>query len=71
VSAGSIVLAPNVGEDFVGWSPPTGGDRGLGVVGPRALRHEMGVFGCSSIRGVYYADIGCGSKTLRWASVSE
>jgi hypothetical protein len=31
----------------------------------------MGVFGCSSIRGVCNADIGCGAKTLRWASVQE
>ena len=32
VSAGSMVMAPNVGEDFVRWSPPRGGDRGLGIV---------------------------------------
>jgi dipeptidase E len=32
VSAGSMVMAPNVGEDFVRWNPPTGGDRALGVV---------------------------------------
>jgi len=32
VSAGSLVMAPNVGEDFVGWKPPTGGDRALGLV---------------------------------------
>ncbi|MBA2396128.1 MAG: Type 1 glutamine amidotransferase-like domain-containing protein [Ktedonobacteraceae bacterium] len=32
VSAGSMVMAPNVGEDFVGWKPPTGGDRTLGLV---------------------------------------
>ncbi len=30
--AGSMVPAPNVGEDFVGWSPPTGGDTALGLV---------------------------------------
>jgi dipeptidase E len=129
VSAGSMVMAPNVGEDFVRWRPATGGDSALGVVdfamfphldhenmpdnsmadaeewaagvpvpiddqtaikvtdgavevvseghwncsplGPRALRQEMGVFGCSSIRGVCNADIGRGAKTLRWASVSE
>src|SRR6058998_2145757 len=29
----------------------------------------MGVFGCFSIRGVCNADIGCGAKTLRCASV--
>jgi dipeptidase E len=32
VSAGSMVMAPNVGEDLVGWNPPTGGDRALGMV---------------------------------------
>ena len=32
LSAGSIVMAPSVGEDFVRWRPPTGGDRTLGMV---------------------------------------
>jgi dipeptidase E len=32
VSAGSMVMAPRVGEDFVRWNPPTGGDRSLGMV---------------------------------------
>jgi dipeptidase E len=32
VSAGSMVMAPNIGEDFVGWNPPTGGDSALGMV---------------------------------------
>jgi dipeptidase E len=32
LSAGSMVLTPRIGEDFVGWTPPTGGDRALGVV---------------------------------------
>ncbi len=32
VSAGSTVMAPNIGEEFVGWKPPTGGDRTLGLV---------------------------------------
>jgi dipeptidase E len=32
VSAGSMVMAPNVGEDFVRWNPPTGSDRALGLV---------------------------------------
>jgi dipeptidase E len=32
LSAGSMVLAPSIGEDFVGWKPPTGGDRTLGIV---------------------------------------
>jgi dipeptidase E len=26
LSAGSLVMAPRIGDDFVGWRPPTGGD---------------------------------------------
>jgi dipeptidase E len=32
VSGGSMVLTPHVGEEFIGWHPPTGGDRALGMV---------------------------------------
>ncbi|HLV98264.1 MAG TPA: Type 1 glutamine amidotransferase-like domain-containing protein [Ktedonobacterales bacterium] len=32
LSAGSMVMTPTIGEDFVRWKPPTGGDRTLGVV---------------------------------------
>ncbi len=32
LSAGSMVMAPSIGENFVGWKPPTGGDRTLGLV---------------------------------------
>jgi dipeptidase E len=32
LSGGSMVMAPNVGEDFVGWKPPSGGDDALGLV---------------------------------------
>ncbi|GHO58495.1 Type 1 glutamine amidotransferase-like domain-containing protein [Ktedonobacter robiniae] len=32
VSAGSMVMAPSIGEYFVGWKPPTDGDRTLGLV---------------------------------------
>ncbi|MER5635657.1 Type 1 glutamine amidotransferase-like domain-containing protein [Kitasatospora sp. NPDC002227] len=31
-SAGSMVLTPRIGEEFVGWQPPTGGDSTLGLV---------------------------------------
>ena len=44
LSAGSIVMAPRIGDDFVGWKPPTGGDETLGMVDfaifPH-LDHEM------------------------------
>ena len=32
LSAGSMVMTPRIGADFVGWKPPTGGDEALGVV---------------------------------------
>jgi dipeptidase E len=32
LSAGSMVMTPRIGEDFVGWTPPTGGDETLGLV---------------------------------------
>src|SRR5580658_2475518 len=32
LSAGSMVLTPRIGEKFVGWKPPTGGDSTLGMV---------------------------------------
>lgn len=44
LSAGSMVMAPNIGEDFVRWKPPGGGDETLGMVDfamfPH-LDHEM------------------------------
>ncbi|RFB11426.1 peptidase E [Bacillus sp. HNG] len=44
MSAGSMVLAPNIGEYFVGWTPPGGGDETLRLVDfsifPH-LDHEM------------------------------
>jgi dipeptidase E len=32
LSAGSMVMTPRIGEDFVGWKTPTGGDETLGLV---------------------------------------
>jgi dipeptidase E len=32
LSAGSMVMAPRIGEDFVGWKPPLGDDSTLGLV---------------------------------------
>ena len=44
LSAGSMVVTPRIGEDFVGWTPPTSGDGTLGIVDfsifPH-LDHEM------------------------------
>jgi dipeptidase E len=32
LSAGSMVMTPRIGEDFMTWRPPTGGDETLGIV---------------------------------------
>ncbi len=32
LSAGSLVMTPSIGADFVRWTPPTGGDETLGLV---------------------------------------
>jgi dipeptidase E len=32
LSAGSMVMTPRIGDDFVGWTPPGGGDTTLGLV---------------------------------------
>jgi dipeptidase E len=32
LSAGSMVMTPRIGEDFVGWKPPSGNDSTLGMV---------------------------------------
>jgi dipeptidase E len=39
LSAGSMVMTPNIGEDFVHWKPPTGGDETLGMVGFSIFPH--------------------------------
>ncbi len=39
LSAGSLVMTPKVGEAFVGWKPPTGGDETLGMVGFSIFPH--------------------------------
>jgi dipeptidase E len=39
LSAGSMVMTPAIGEDFVGWRPPTGDERTLGLVGFSLFPH--------------------------------
>jgi dipeptidase E len=39
LSAGSMVMAPRIGEDFVGWTPAAGGDGALGIVGFSIFPH--------------------------------
>jgi dipeptidase E len=39
LSAGSLVMTPRIGADFVEWQPPSGGDTTLGVVGFSIFPH--------------------------------
>jgi dipeptidase E len=39
LSAGSMVMAPEVGEDFIQWRPATGDESGMGVVGFSIFPH--------------------------------
>jgi dipeptidase E len=39
LSAGSVVMSPRIGQEFVRWKPPTGGDETLGVVGFSMFPH--------------------------------
>jgi dipeptidase E len=39
VSAGSMVMTPRIGDEFVDWTPPNGDDRTLGVVGFSIFPH--------------------------------
>jgi dipeptidase E len=42
LSAGSMVMTPRIGEDFVGWTPLTGDDRTLGIVDFSICPHVNG-----------------------------
>jgi dipeptidase E len=42
LSAGSMVMTPRIGEDFVGWKPPVGGDETLGIVDFAICPHVNG-----------------------------
>ena len=39
LSAGSMVMTPNIGKDFIGWTPPTGDNETLGMVGFSIFPH--------------------------------
>ena len=39
LSAGSMVMGPRVGKEFIGWKPPGGVDAGLGFVGFSIFPH--------------------------------
>jgi dipeptidase E len=48
LSAGSMVLTPRIGPDFVTWSPPDGSDKTLGVVDFSIFPH-LGAFPSNSM----------------------
>jgi dipeptidase E len=39
ISGGSMVMTPQIGEEFVAWRPPEGGDAALGLVGVAIFPH--------------------------------
>jgi dipeptidase E len=39
LSGGSMAMAPCIGDDFIGWKPPSGVDEALGVVGFSIFPH--------------------------------
>jgi len=39
LGAGSMVMTPNIGKDFIGWTPPTGDNETLGMVGFSIFPH--------------------------------
>jgi dipeptidase E len=39
LSGGSMAMCPSIGEHFVGWKPPAGGDEALGLVGFSIFPH--------------------------------
>ncbi|CEG22755.1 Peptidase family S51 [Planococcus massiliensis] len=39
MSAGSMALAPRIGEDFMGWMPPSGKDEGISLIGFSIFPH--------------------------------
>jgi len=57
LSAGSMVMTPRIGEDFVGWEPPTESDETLGVVDFSICPHvnPEGVPGNSMAEAVSWA----------------
>jgi dipeptidase E len=61
LSAGSMVMAPRIGDHFVGWTPPTGGDETLGLVDfamfPH-LDHEMLPYNTMAHAEQWSADVG-------------
>lgn len=42
LSAGSMVMAPRIGQEFVGWKAPAGGDEALGLVDFSICPHVNG-----------------------------
>jgi dipeptidase E len=58
LSAGSMVMTPEVGQDFIQWRPPTGDESTLGIVGFSICPHLApdGLPGNSMAEAVQWAD---------------
>ncbi len=58
LSAGSMVMTPAVGDDFIQWSPPDGDDSTLGIVDFSICPHlaEVGMPGNSMTEAERWAD---------------
>jgi len=69
LSAGSMVMTPNIGEDFVRWNPPTGGDETLGVahfsIFPHLNHEEM------PENAMAYAERWAGSMSLPCYAIDD
>ena len=70
MSAGSMVMTPRIGKEFVGWRPPAGDDRTLGLVDfsifPH-LDHELATRQHAGQR----RDMGCRSRLSAYAIDDE
>jgi dipeptidase E len=65
LSAGSMVMTPQIGKPFVGWQPPAGDDRALGVVGFSIFPHLENVPSNSMANAEEWAaGLGCPSYAI-------
>jgi dipeptidase E len=67
MSAGSMVMTPRIGKEFVGWKSPAGDDRALGLVGfsifPH-LEHELLPENTLAHARTWAADLDCPSYAI-------
>jgi dipeptidase E len=65
LSAGSLVMTPRIGKPFMGWAPPAGDDRALGVVDFSIFPHLENVPTNSMANAeTWAAGLGCPSYAI-------